>query len=259
MDLVERQWDTYRSVVDHDWMEHRELSAACGGALEAWLADHPERHGRARLLDLGCGDLARMAPVFRSLPLGAYVGVDLTEQVLPMARAALGPVAYDADFRHSDVRDVVDGRGGGEREAFDLVHAALVLHHLPDDDKAVFLAALRRRIRPDGLFVWADVFREPGETREQYVQRYASRIRNSWNDIDDDARDAVVSHMSAYDFPADRAAIVLAAQDAGWDWRWAWNGHHRAEAVAVLTPRPGWRGVAHGSKQSPRQSLRPSR
>lgn len=28
MDLFERQWQTYRSVVDHDWMEHRGITAA---------------------------------------------------------------------------------------------------------------------------------------------------------------------------------------------------------------------------------------
>ena len=233
MDLFERQWHTYRSVVDNDWMEHHALTTACAAALETWLADHPERRGKARLLDLGCGDLARMAAVFADLPLGGYVGVDITEQVLPMARTALGPVPYAVDFHHRDVSEFVGDAG----EEFDLVHAALVLHHLSDDEKSRFLASLRRRVKADGIFVWADVFREPGESREQWVERYATRIRNGWNGIDDDAREAVVTHMSTYDFPADRTAVVEAARTAGWDWRWVWQGHHRAEAVAVLTPR----------------------
>ena len=37
MDLFERQWQTYRSVVDHDWMEHRDMSAACSDALRTWM------------------------------------------------------------------------------------------------------------------------------------------------------------------------------------------------------------------------------
>jgi hypothetical protein len=80
MELFERQWDTYRSIVDNDWMEHRGLTAATTDALRGWMADHPERDGKARLLDLGCGDLALMAPVLAALPLGSYVGVDLTER-----------------------------------------------------------------------------------------------------------------------------------------------------------------------------------
>jgi len=232
MDLFERQWQTYRSVVDNDWMEHGGITAATQEALETWFNQHPARHDSARLLDLGCGDLAHMAPVFRALPLGAYVGVDLTEQVLPMARAALGPTAFSVDFVHADLRAAVDA---GD-EAFDLVHASLVLHHLPDDEKVAFLAALRPHLSPDGIVVWADVFREPGESRSDYVERYAVRIRRDWRAIDEDAREAIVTHMSTYDFPADREAIVKAAERAGWDWRWLWQGHYQAEAVALLTP-----------------------
>lgn len=232
MDLFERQWQTYRSVVDHDWMEHRAVAAACGDTLAAWLADHPECHGRAHLLDLGCGDLAQMSAVFAGLPLGSYCGVDITAQVLPAARAALGPVPFTAEFHRADVMSFVAADG----PAFDLVHAALVLHHLTDSEKETFLTALRRRIDPDGLFVWADVFREPGESVPEYAVRYAGRIRNDWTALDAADREALVTHMSTYDFPADRDAVVDMARRCGWHWRWIWQGTHRAEAVAVLTP-----------------------
>lgn len=33
-----RSWTTYRLVVDHDLMEHRELTAALAAAIHAWLA-----------------------------------------------------------------------------------------------------------------------------------------------------------------------------------------------------------------------------
>lgn len=232
MDLFERQWQTYRSVVDHDWMEHRGITEACATALRSWTTGHPERHGTARLLDLGCGDLARMGPVFAALPLGGYLGVDLTEQVLPMAREALGPVSYPAEFRHGDVVTFVENPG----EGFDLIHAALVLHHLPDDAKSEFLKGLRTRIRPGGCFIWADVFREPGETISDYARRYATRIRQGWTGIDADARETLVTHMSTYDFPPDRVTVVQTARQAGWRWSWLWQGQHQAEAVALLEP-----------------------
>ena len=231
MDLFERQWQTYRAVVDNDWMEHRGIASAAQGALVSWCDEHPERRGQARLLDLGCGDLALMAPAFRSLPLAAYVGVDLTEQVLPMARVALGAVPFTVELVHADVRDVLDTLG----DDVDLVHASLVLHHLRDEEKVDFLCDLRPHVRSDGALVWADVFREPGEFRSDYVSRYAARIRRDWQAIDEDEREAIVTHMSTYDFPADREAIIGAAEQAGWHWRWLWQGHHRAEAVALLT------------------------
>ena len=232
VDLFERQWDTYRGIIDPDWMEHRGLTAACAAALESWMAAHPERHGRARLADLGCGDLALMDPVFRALPLGSYVGVDLTEQVLPMAAESLESAPFPTRFVCADVSDFIESTG----EEFDLVHASLVLHHLDDEAKVRFLSALRRRIRTDGAFLWADVFCEPGEPRPDYASRYARRIRRDWLAIDEDDRESIVTHMCTYDFPADRVAIVVAAQRVGWRWDWLWHGSHRAEAVAVLTP-----------------------
>ena len=231
VDLFSQQWQAYRCVIDNDWMEHRGITTACAQELRSWVTEHPERNGRAELLDLGCGDLAQMAPVFSALPLGGYTGVDLTERVLPMARAALGAVPFPTRFRHGDVVEFVRAQTGG----FDLVHAALVLHHLPDPDKAAFLAALRPMLRPGGVFLWADVFRDPGESPDAYTARYAERIRRDWRDIDHDAREAIVTHMSTFDHPADRDAIVTVAQDAGWRWRWVWQGRHRAEAVALLS------------------------
>jgi hypothetical protein len=157
--------------------------------------------------------------------------VDLTEQVLPSARVALGAVPFTVELVHADVRDALDTLD----DAVDLVHASLVLHHLRDEEKVDFLSDLRPRVRSDGAFVWADVFREPGESRSDYISRYATRIRRDWQDIADDEREAIVTHMSTYDFPADREAIISAAEQAGWRWRWLWQGHHRAEAVALLT------------------------
>lgn len=232
VDLFARQWQTYRRVIDSDWMQHRAITDACAGALAGWFAEHRQQAGVADLLDLGCGDLALMGPVFAALPLGSYTGVDLTAQVLPMARDALGAASFPAHFVHADVAAFLDAATGD----FDLMHAALVLHHLEDAAKAAVLAGLRRRVRPNGMLLWADVFRDPGEARADYVDRYAARIRGGWNGIDHDAREAIVAHMSTFDFPADRAAIVPAARAAGWHWRWLWQGEHRAEAVAVLTP-----------------------
>lgn len=231
VDLFEQQWQAYRSVIDHDWMEHRGITAACAEALRSWVAENPERHGTARLLDLGCGDLARMGPVFAALPLGGYTGVDLTERVLPMARAALGPVPFATQFQHGDVTVFVRD----QQEPFDLVHAALVLHHLCDDDKAAFLTALRPLVRPGGAFLWADVFREPNESVPHYAYRYTARIRRDWTAIDRDARESIVTHMNTFDFPADREEIVMVAEAAGWRWRWIWQGRHHAEAVALLS------------------------
>ena len=43
MDLFEKQWASYRAVVEHDLMEHQAVANATAAALEGWLARRPAK------------------------------------------------------------------------------------------------------------------------------------------------------------------------------------------------------------------------
>ncbi|MFZ9318940.1 MAG: class I SAM-dependent methyltransferase [Vulcanococcus sp.] len=239
MDLFAQQWGTYRAVVEHDLMEHRAIAAATAAVLEEWLARRSPADPAAQMVDLGCGDLAQLAPLLRRLPLGAYTGLDLTPQVLPLAQRALGPVTYPCQWIEGDLlRWASDGSCDGSRDGdpqVDIIHSAFAIHHLSEQEKQQCLEALRGRIAPGGLFIWVDVFRNPGESREAYLQRYQARIASSWPQLSEQQKEQVSSHLAACDHPADRLAIAELAEATGWRWRWAWSGRHQAEAMAVLT------------------------
>ena len=238
MDLFERQWSSYRAIVDHNLMEHREVAAATAAVLEDWLKQRPEDAPPPRMVDLGCGDLALLAPLLRRLPLASYTGLDLAPPVLQLARKALGPVSYPTQWLEGDLLAwaIGDQAVPAEAQSVDILHSAYAIHHLSDDQKATFLAAVRQRLSPGGLFVWGDVFREPGESQQAHAQRYIQRVETNWHPLTPDQRRHVSDHLSRFDIPADRAAIQSVAEATGWSWRWAWNGTHRSEAVAVLTP-----------------------
>jgi SAM-dependent methyltransferase len=249
MDLFAQQWASYRAVVGHDLMEHQAVTNATATALEQWLAARPAKAAAPQMVDLGCGDLALLAPVLQRLPLGRYTGLDLTPQVLPLAQQALGEVAYPCDWIEGDLLrwatdDATDDAGPGrgtdsdptDSDRVDIVHSAFAIHHLRDSDKQLLLESMRRRIAPGGLFLWVDVFRKPGESRDDYVQRYLERVASGWQPLTAAQREHVGHHLATYDMPADREAIVAAATAAGWRWRWAWQGQHQAEALAVLEP-----------------------
>jgi ubiquinone/menaquinone biosynthesis C-methylase UbiE len=232
MDFFSQQWATYRAVVDHDLMEHRAVAAATAAAIDAWLARRSAHAPAPALVDLGCGDLAQLAPLLQRLPLGSYTGLDLTAEVLPLAQAALDAVAYSTAWQQGDLLSWIQTEG----PAVDVLHSAFAIHHLNDAEKAVFLQAARRRISADGLLVWVDVFRDCGESLAAYRQRYSQRIRGGWDGLSHEQREQVITHLSHFDIPADRSAIAATAEAAGWHWHWAWQGAHRAEALAVLTP-----------------------
>ena len=232
MDFFSQQWATYRAVVSHDLMEHRAVAQATANALEGWLARRSAAAPPPAMVDLGCGDLAQLAPVLRRLPLGNYTGLDLTAAVLPLAERALGPMPYPCAWQEGNLLAWSQSEG----PPVDILHSAFAIHHHSDAEKTTFLQGARQRIAADGLLIWADVFREPGETLEAYQQRYTVRIRQGWAAITPEQQSQVIEHLSSFDIPAERGAIETLAKAAGWQWQWAWQGQHRAEALAVLTP-----------------------
>ena len=233
MEFFNRQWASYRAIVEHDLMEHRSVADATGQAIEGWLAARAADAPAPVMVDLGCGDLALIGPLLRSLPLGSYTGLDLAGVVLPLAQQALGEVPYPSHWVEGDLLAWATETAGAP---VDILHSAFAIHHLDQPQKETFLAAARQCINPSGIFVWTDVFREPGEARDAYVERYTRRIRTGWQPLSAEQQDHVIHHLSSFDIPADRAEIQAAAEAAGWSWRWAWDGAHSAEATAVLTP-----------------------
>ncbi len=242
MDFFDRQWRSYRAIVDHDLMEHRAVAASTAAAVEPWLEARPAGAPAPTWLDLGCGDLALLAPLLRRLPLAHYTGLDLAEAVLPLAQRNLGAVAYPTTWCTGDLLAWSQGGGAGApgedpaQHQPDLLHSAFAIHHLDDTQKQQFLEGARRRIAPGGLFIWVDVFRNAAEPRQAYIERYVRRIHSGWQALDAEQREHVETHLRSFDLPAERGHIEAMAEAAGWRWRWAWQGSHQAEAMAVLTP-----------------------
>jgi trans-aconitate methyltransferase len=67
-------------------------------------------------------------------------------------------------LHHGDIRSFI-----ATQQDVDLIHAALVLHHLNDDENAAVLADLRRVIRPGGAFGWTWQWLWQGRHRAEAV------------------------------------------------------------------------------------------
>lgn len=242
--FFERDWNTYHTIVAQDLMEHRALTTACEAALRAWLRERQQTLPSAAaptMVDLGCGDLTALAPLLRQLPLGAYTGIDLTPTVLPLAAATLGPVPYPTVWRQGDLLNWATGHdpdsGSATNDAcVDIVHSAFAIHHLNDAEKRTVLQGVRERIAPSGLFLWADVFRRPGEPESAANARYGARVLAEWSPLSEEQKQHTIQHIQSLDHPADRSAIQATAEHCGWRWQWLWQGRHDSEALALLTP-----------------------
>ena len=235
MDFFENQWSTYKTIVQHDLMHHRALVAAVEHALEHYFNSAPAGH-RPHFVDLGCGDADPLAAVLRDLPLGSLLGMDQASSVLPLAAKVLGEVAYPCDWIQADLLEWATA-ATPQTNPVDILYSSFAIHHLDGESQEAFLAGARRKISPSGIFLWADIFREPGESVDDFRLRYTQRMSNHWGDaLDPQQLDHACFHVSNFDLPADREAIRNTARIQGWTLSWIWAGPEKAEALAVLTP-----------------------
>ena len=235
MDFFENQWSTYKTIVQHDFMHHRALVAAVEHALEHYFKSAPAGH-RPHFVDLGCGDADPLAAVLRDLPLGSLLGMDQASSVLPLAAKALGEVPYPCDLIQAYLLEWATA-ATPHSNPVDILYSSFAIHHLDGESQEAFLAGARRKISPSGIFLWADIFREPGESVDDFRLRYTQRMSNHWGDALDPQQLAhACFHVSNFDLPADREAIGTTARNQGWTLSWNWAGPDKAEAMAVLTP-----------------------
>jgi len=208
------------------------------------------------LADLACGDLTTLAPLLGSLPLASCTGVDAVAAVLDRARERLAeaPFPFPCRWRHDDLLRWAEGRA----ESFTVVSCLFGLHHFADADKRRFLAALPGRLEPNGVLLISDAFREPGETRPAYLQRFGRRIREQWRSLPPPLQEHVLAHINGSDFPADRDVFLTLARETGWRAEWVWRGTQRVEALLALRRSPSAPSASASQEQEQQPQPQPA-
>lgn len=106
------------------------------------------REGRAEpkaVLDFGCGIGASLPHLQRAFPKAQVTGLDVSEKSLAIARDRAPPAV-----------DLVLHDGGAvlplPEASFDLIFTACVFHHIDDALHGPLFTALRRLLKPGGVF-----------------------------------------------------------------------------------------------------------
>jgi SAM-dependent methyltransferase len=121
------------------------------------------------VLDVGCGTKIVKTVLDNSLPIGRYVGVDVSAEVISWLQENVSDPRFE--FHHVDVRNDLynpDGTPLDELERlpvamsdFDLICLFSVFTHLAPDDYVAMLHLLRRHVRPDGRLVFSLFLNDP--------------------------------------------------------------------------------------------------
>lgn len=203
------QWHLYRSIVDANWMCHREIF----GAVRSWVfLRHP---GAFTLLDLGCGDASFIKGTFENTGLWAYTGVDASAAALEKAREELAGARFQMELREGDMLAALEDGMGTPARKYDVILAGYSAHHLPIAEKLRFFKGAFSKIEAGGTLLFADVFRRDGESRAQYLDAYVAMMRESWVGLAPETLAGAIEHVRERDFPETSDGVRELARKAG--------------------------------------------
>ena len=204
------QWPVYKSVIDHNWMLHREIHATIH-AFVKW-----NYQTRFSLLDLGCGDAGFIRRTFENTQLAHYTGVDASAAALEEARRTLTPGRFSVNLVEGGLLEYLADASTHEKCAYELILAGYSVHHLSTDDKQRFFTLCRAVLGPAGSLLFYDILRRPGETREQHVSAYTEMMKIRWG-LTGEALESTCRHVREHDFPETLATTQEMARKAGFE------------------------------------------
>lgn len=191
-DRLFEEWRAYQKLLENDYMDHRSFFKRLTLELGARF-DHP-----ISLLDLGCGDAQPALAMLKALDVSRYVGVDESATAVGRAKQSLAGTGIACEWVVGDLLESLPQLAG----PFDVILASFSIHHLAGTEpKRALFGACRPLLTDEGVMAVIDVFRQPGEAREDYVERWVSFANRHYQALDAQDKNLLFQHARARDFP----------------------------------------------------------
>jgi SAM-dependent methyltransferase len=155
-----------------------------------WLIRHMSEHigvsdlGNLDVLDFGCGVRFTQTFVDRDVPIGHYVGVDVSRDVIDFLGANVSDPRLE--HYHFDAYNELYNPTGTplasltvpeiEGRQFDLICLFSVFTHLAPDDYSAMLRLLRRFVKPDGFLFFTLFINEQTAGGFGYVDKLVAAL-----------------------------------------------------------------------------------
>lgn len=193
IDIFKQNWETYRKLIFHNYMFHRQRNEETDQIFQRWT-----RPGKINILDLGCGDAYWVKSLTFRERIKSYTGIDLSPAALEYASQNLAALNLEADFHTGRMEEMIHQ----VRAGFQWIYSAYAIHHLRDAIKQELFKVLYNLLEDGGVFILIDVFRKPGQSREDYLADYSSNMERRWTALNPHDLSLISSHVLQFDFPS---------------------------------------------------------
>ena len=205
--MFQYEWGIYQKLVRANEMHHRELGQILRRLIETRF-DRP-----FTFLDLACGDASLARCVLKGSKVSSYEGVDLSRPALDCAAKVMTDAPYTVSLSEVDMRVAVQERP----QSCDVIWCGFSIHHLARDCKKDMLAAIRRALRPAGIFVCAEPVCRPGETRPDITTRWEGELRRRFASLSDTEFAHLWAHIRTHDHPEPPEDWIAMGEQAGFN------------------------------------------
>jgi tRNA (cmo5U34)-methyltransferase len=129
-----------------------------------------------KVLELGVGNGGTAITFLKKFPKSNYYGLDNSEESVKKCKDAL-KYTPNAKIEVSDFSEFESD------EKFDIIIAALSIHHLEKEDKQKLINNIKNWLNKDGIFVWGDLVKlEDKEMNEKAIKVFKNFRERVWND-----------------------------------------------------------------------------
>lgn len=199
------QWQIYKNIMNSNYLHHFETYAI----LNKFLLSHFKVS--FTIIDLGCGDALFMANALQGTPVQEYIGVDVSDHALELAKERIAALNCDKTLLNQDFYSFV---GNGCPMA-NIIWMGLSLHHLPLIQKSNLIASCKEALAMGGYLMIFDPVRHDEEDREEYIERWWDFVKDEWRSLHPEEKQALYQHVVLSDFPETMSTFTEIGKDLG--------------------------------------------
>ncbi len=202
-----QHWARYRNAIDNNMLYHQEMMAT----LKQFL-DTKFQNTSFSIVDIGCGDASKIAPVLKASKVTAYTGIDAAPEVLELAKASLAEIDCQKAWL---AMNMVDGIYKISKPV-DIIFTSYAVHHLTTDEKQQFIQACKDKLKPGGFLLFIDGVLEVNQSREAWLKKLSDRMKTADPSLSSQALEELMQHPSKDDFPETVKTYQVMATEQGW-------------------------------------------